>query len=160
MDITGAGTSLDGTAPVGTSATMGRGSQDTGGAVASGGTIGAGMARVCAARITIMVSSTPSYLMLKNLARRYLRARSTLARRGIKARSTLARRDIKARRSTVAQTWRIVQLIRPRRILRPHSNPTDRASEVGAVVAARRASEVEVAAAVEAAAAGEVVTEQ
>jgi hypothetical protein len=44
--------------------------------------------------------------------------------------------------------------------MRRHSNPTDRASEVEAVVAARRASEVEVAAAVEAVAAGEVVTEQ
>ncbi len=69
----------------------------------------------------------------------------------------------------------MAQLIGPRHILRPHSNPTDRASEVEAVVASRRASEVEAAAAVEAVvaarraseveveavvAAGEVVTEQ
>ncbi len=39
-DITGAGTISDGTALVGMSATMGRGSRDTGGAVASAGAIG------------------------------------------------------------------------------------------------------------------------
>jgi hypothetical protein len=117
-----------------------------------------------------MVSSTPSYLILsKNLARRCLRAR-TLARRGIKrclrARSSLAprrgikarrtparrclrarraRRGIKACRSTVARTWRMVQLVRPRH-MRPHSNPKESRREVEAAVpAASRRREVEAA---------------